>query len=104
MELTIRNYQEYLKQFYSDADDETLFMKLIEEVGELATALNRKHKIKNGEFSKQNLGEEIIDVIYFASAIAVSNNIDLEKTLLAKDKEGSIRYKRNTCLEEYLKQ
>ena len=103
MELTLKNYQEYLKMYYKNANDRDLFMKLSEEIGELAIALNRKYGLKTGDFSKENLGEELVDIIYFAFAIATSNDIDLEKALLSKDKEGSIRYNRPTNLEEFLK-
>lgn len=103
MEITINKYQEYLKLFYKDANDRDLFNKLIEEIGELAVALNKKYGLKKGEFDINNLGDELVDVLYFTTAIAVANNIDLQKVLIKKDKEGSIRYNRGTNLEEYIK-
>lgn len=103
MEITLNKYQEYMKLLYESSNDRDLFNKLIEEIGELAVALNRKYGLKKGEFDKVNLGEELIDIIHFATAIAVVNNIDLQKVLIAKDKEGAERYNRPTNLEEYLK-
>ena len=102
MQIELNKYQKYMQLFYKNANDRELFQKLIEEVGELAAALNKKYNLKNGEFSLINLGEELIDIIYFAVAIGVANNIDLEKALLEKDEEGSKRYNRNTDLKTFL--
>ena len=55
---------------------------LTEEVGELARVMSRKYgeqSFKEGE--KENLGDEIADVIWVLVAIANQTGVDLEKAI-----------------------
>ena len=78
-----------------------MFMKLVEEIGEVAEALNKSdgRKADDGESS---LAEELADVIHYTIAIAAMNDIDLEATIIEKDKSASIRYGQSPNLDEYL--
>ncbi|WP_323610497.1 hypothetical protein LLS04_04490 [Erysipelothrix enhydrae] len=50
MEITITELQEYLKNHYqNDGVDQSLFMKLVEEMGEVAEVLNKKAGRKSSD-------------------------------------------------------
>ena len=101
--VNIYDYQNYLKQKYEDASHtQALFMKLVEEIGEVAEAINKKtgRKYDDGESS---LADELVDVVHYAIAIAAVNDIDFEKSLLEKDKQASQKYKQTPNLQSFIK-
>ena len=105
MKVTIEALENYLKHTYKDPKHEqSLFMKLVEEMGELAEVLNKKAgRKKTDETDLQaQLGNEIADVIHYAVAIAALNGIDLNDALLEKDKEASVKYNHARNLEQFL--
>jgi len=99
-DLSIKNYQDYLKSVYQfHKGDQGLFIKLVEEVGEVAQVLN----IQNGRKSSvinptEALAEELSDIIHYSIAIAAINNIDLESAILEKDEKASLKYGRTNNL------
>lgn len=56
-------------------------VKLAEEVGEVAECMVKSHK------TKQDLGEELSDVIIVIAVIALLNDIDLNKVCLRKQEK-----------------
>ncbi len=81
-------------------------MKLVEEIGEVAEVFNKREGRKlssDGENFKEVLGNEIVDVIHYAMAIAVLNNIDLTNAIMEKDKKASIKYNHKINFENFLK-
>lgn len=105
MEVTIKDLEEYLLHHYGeDANDHGLFMKLVEEIGEVAEVLNKRtgRKKATGEDSKLLLAQELADMIHYTVAIAAVNEIDLTETILAKDREASIKYHHDVNLETFL--
>ena len=78
--IAIRDFQDHIRQRYyaNDAARGTpaTFMWLIEEVGELATALH-------GD-DRDNLAEEFADVIAWLCTLANINQIDLEAAIRRK--------------------
>jgi NTP pyrophosphatase (non-canonical NTP hydrolase) len=84
--LTIRAFQDLIRTRYykTDAARGTpgTFMWLMEEVGELATALqnNAPGKSPTPE-ERANLSEEFADVIAWLSTLANINGVDLETAL-----------------------
>ena len=101
-EVTLKDYQEYLSLLYKNDNDQDLFMKVVEEIGEIAVDLNIRNGIKEGEFKEEDLAFEIVDALHFLIAIASINKIDLTAALYKKDHKGAIKYHRNTNLEEFL--
>ena len=79
-------------------------MKLIEEIGEVAEVLNKRdgRKAKENEDLKEQLGNELVDVIHYAFAIAALNNINLNDFIIEKDKKASIKYNHKINLVDYL--
>ena len=103
--LTFRQLQDYLLEHYQQSrTEEGLFMKLVEEVGEVAEVLNGRAGRKEGvQDSNEELAKELADVIHYTVSIAAINDIDLTKTIFEKDKIASIKYKHERDLEGFLK-
>lgn len=78
--LTIRQFQQHISRRYEKVDrrrgsDKTFFW-LIEEIGELATALRGT--------DRANLEEEFADVIAWLCTLANINDIDLASAITTK--------------------
>ena len=68
------------------------FMRLVEEVGELAEAMRKALRPKNEGEIKETIDEEVWDIIYYALAIANCYEIDLEKVIPIKEKLNNERH------------
>ena len=105
MNITIKEYQDYLYDHYKDGGiDQSLFMKLVEEIGEVAEVLNKKagRKASKDEDLNNELGGELADAIHYALAIASLNGIDMNKVIIEKDKIASVKYHHCTNLENFV--
>lgn len=105
MKITVRDYEDYLYDHYKDHGiDSSLFMKLVEEVGEVAEVLNKRdgRKASDGQDFKDQLANELVDVIHYAFAIASLNKIDLNEAILEKDRQASIKYHHRVNLEQFV--
>ena len=105
MKLSITDYEDYLYDHYkSNGIDTSLFMKLVEEVGEVAEVLNKRdgRKVSDSEDLNSKLANELVDVIHYAFAIASLNQIDLNDALLEKDKKAALKYHHERNLEQFL--
>ena len=104
-DLTFRQLQDYLLEHYQQSrTEEGLFIKLVEEVGEVAEVLNGRSGRKEGvKDSNEELAKELADIIHYTVAIAAINDIDLTKTIFEKDKKASIKYQHKQDLEGFLK-
>ena len=105
MNITIDTYEQYLHQRYSGwTNEQGLFLKLVEELGEVAEIINMRagSKKSNGADLQTELGTELADMIHYIVAIAAINNIDLTKIMLEKDKKASAKYRHDTHLEAFL--
>ncbi|MBA2795713.1 MazG nucleotide pyrophosphohydrolase domain-containing protein [Streptococcus porcinus] len=96
--LTFKNYTEYLSEVYlNHKGDMRLFLKLIEEIGEVAEVMHAGSKR-----NKKELGNELADVIHYTLAIASINGIDIETVILNKDRDASLKYGRENNLTNYI--
>ena len=104
-DLTFRQLQDYLLEHYQQfRTEEGLFMKLVEEVGEVAEVLNGRSGRKEGvQDSNEELAKELADVIHYTVASAAINRINLTKTIFEKDKTAAIKYQHERDLEGFLK-
>ena len=105
MKVSIKDYEEYLYETYKNHGiDSCLFMKLVEEIGEVAEVLNKRdgRKANDNEDLKTQLANELVDVIHYAFAIAALNNIDLNDAIIEKDKKASIKYNHKVNLVNFL--
>ena len=106
MEITINGLESYLARNYGGrANEQSMFMKLVEEMGEVAEVLNKRsgRKFTEGENLDLELGRELADVIHYAVAIAAVTGLDLNAIMLEKDKAASVKYHHDINLEEFLK-
>ena len=106
MNITIEALQAYLSDRYTGlANEQGMFMKLVEEMGEVAEVLNKRAGRKNtdGCDLQEELGTELADMLHYIVAIAAINNIDLTNTIIRKDKRTSIKYNHNTNLEDFIR-
>ena len=105
MKVSIADYEAYLYDHYKNHGiDSSLFMKLVQEVGEVAEVLNKRdgRKASDREDLQAQLANELVDVIHYAVAIAALNHIDLNDVMLEKDKKASIKYHHERNLEQFL--
>lgn len=105
MDITIKELEAYLLDHYrQDGIDESLFMKLVEEIGEVAEVLNKKagRKASGNEDLKAQLGNELADVIHYAMAIAALNDLDMNQIILDKDKLAAAKYRHRMNLEQFM--
>ena len=107
MQVTIEALQAYLHRHYGGwAEEQGLFMKLVEEMGEIAEILNRRSGRKaagNADLDAE-LGRELADLIHYAVAIAAVNGLDLNQIILDKDRQASVKYHREVNLEQFLRE
>lgn len=109
MKITIEELEAYLYDHYkSGGIDQSLFMKLVEEIGEVAEVLNKKagRKASGAGESREDLqaalGNELADVIHYAIAIAALNGLDMNEIILRKDKTASVKYHHRTNLKQFV--
>ena len=105
MNVTIDDLQNYLKCHYGGrANEQGMFMKLVEELGEVAEVLNRRagRKAVDGDDLQEHLGEELADMIHYIVAIAAINDIDLTRIMIEKDKKAAVKYNHAINLEEFI--
>ena len=105
MDVTFEELQAYLYHNYGGRGHETgMFMKLVEEIGEVAEVLNMRsgRKAENQEDLQAQLANELVDVIHYAFAIASLNQIDLNDAILEKDKKAAIKYHHERDLERFM--
>ncbi|MDR0946581.1 MAG: hypothetical protein LBM87_02385 [Ruminococcus sp.] len=79
------------KDFHSDLADK-YFLKLAEEVGELARAMRKNLRPTEPTQIKETIEEELWDVIYYALAIANVYGIDLEDVIAKKEAINREKY------------
>lgn len=105
MDITIETLQAYLYDRYSGwTNEQGLFMKLVEETGEVAEVLNKRSGRKSSDEKdlQAQLGTELADMIHYIVAIAAINNINLNDMIIQKDKTASAKYHHETNLETFI--
>jgi len=105
MEITVSQLEAYLQDRYVGwTTEQGLFMKLVEEMGEIAEVLNKRSgaKAAGSEDLQSELGKELADLIHYAVAIAAINHIDLTSTMFAKDRVASLKYHHDNNLETFI--
>ena len=105
MNISIDELRTYLADRYCGwATEQSLFMKLVEEIGEVAEVLNKRagRKASDENDLQEQLGIELADMIHYIVAIAAINDIDLTTRMIEKDKKASIKYHHAINLETFL--
>ncbi len=97
MSLTIKKMQKYLEEKYNRTKPEEIkntqryFLKLIEEVGELAEVIRKNQRMTDDNI-KGTIEEELSDVLYYVLMIANTYDIDLESCFRLKEELNRKRY------------
>ena len=105
MNLSIQDLQAYLFDHYGGrATEQGMFMKLVEEMGEVAEVLNKRAGRKSSDENdlQEQLGVELADMLHYLVAIAAINNIDLASIVVEKDRSASVKYNHKINLETFL--
>ena len=105
MDITIEDLQSYLKGHYEGrATEQSMFMKLVEEIGEVAEVLNKRagRKASEEDDLQEQLGIELADMLHYIVAIAAINKIDLTRIIVEKDRKASVKYHHTVNLESFL--
>ena len=105
MNITIEALQAYLSDRYGGwANEQGLFMKLVEEIGVVAEVLNKRAGRKSSDERdlQEELGTELADMLHYIVAIAAINKIDLNAIILRKDRAASLKYHHDINLETFL--
>lgn len=97
---TIRYLQNYIRDKDNSASREHYFMKLSEEVGELARAMRKDAVRQPGADVKNTIDEELWDVIYYAITLANCYDVDLEKAIRDKEELNRVKYNTPFSFEE----
>ena len=98
---TIKYLQTFIRE--KDYHPELLkdyFLKLSEEVGELALAIRKNLKAPDAEHIIGTIDEELWDVMYYALAIANLYDIDMEQVIKTKAEMNQSRYPSVVKFEE----
>ena len=98
---TLKYLQNYIKsKDYKPESIKDYFLKLSEEVGELANAIRKNQLKKEGESIKGTINEELWDVIYYALALANCYDIDIESAIKEKEDINNAKYNTGVVFEE----
>jgi NTP pyrophosphatase (non-canonical NTP hydrolase) len=71
---------------------ETTFIHLTEEIGEIARVIYKEKIKNNGNINKENLSDEIADVLILTITLGHLEEIDFEEALKKKIKKLKERY------------
>lgn len=107
MQVTIEALEAYLHHQYGGwANEQSLFMKLVEEIGEVAEVLNKRtgRKFDGGANLDAELGKELADMIHYTVAIAAVSGLDLNSIIIEKDRQASVKYHHDIDLETFIKE
>jgi NTP pyrophosphatase (non-canonical NTP hydrolase) len=89
--MTLREFQALIRRMYHDKDAargvEGTFMWLVEEIGELSTALREHAAGEQGPEHHRELAREFADVLAWLATIANVAEVDLEDAV--RDKYGA---------------
>lgn len=97
--LTLTGFQAWIHERYFATDSArgtpATFLWFVEELGELATALQNGADPEAGPEARANLAEEFADVLAWLCTLANINGVDLEAAVRAKylAGEGPVGYK-----------
>ena len=103
--ISIDVLEQYLRERYGGwGNEQGLFLKLVEELGEVAEVINMRAGSKQATESDltRELGVELADMLHYVVAIAAINGIDLSSVILEKDERASVKYHHAVNLKTFI--
>lgn len=98
--ISISYLQQYIKNKDHDPDKKLVyFLKLSEEVGELARVILENPPSASEDQIKGTIEEEIWDILYYLITIANCYDIDIEKWIPVKEELNNRRYNPGVVFE-----
>jgi len=98
--ITIAYLQEYIRsKDHRPALKELYFMRLAEEVGELARAMRKNLRPGAPGQVVNTIDEELWDIMYYALAIANLYDIDLEEVIRAKEAINNVKHQNTVTFD-----
>ncbi len=91
--MKLEELQEYIKSFDNNGNIDGYFKKLIEEVGELSSAMRKENLMVDNNI-KGTIQEELADVLYYTVCLANKYDISLTDCFKMKDELNKIKYNR----------
>ena len=92
-DLTLKQFQSILKEKdYKPELKQAYFLKLIEEIGELAEVLRKDKRLADQSTIKETIEEELYDVFYYVTCLANVYDIDLENCHQLKEAINKEKY------------
>ncbi len=91
--MTLGELQAYIKaKDFKPELKQGYFLKLVEEVGELAEMIRKERRLADTGEIKGTIDEELYDVIYYAVALANVYGVDLEEAFRLKEAVNAQKY------------
>lgn len=91
--ITVKYLQDYIKSKDFRPDETSVYyMKLSEEMGELARAMRRDLRPTGASPLKETIDEELWDIMYYVIALANCYGVDLERVIPAKEALNNRKY------------
>ncbi|MFK7691890.1 MazG nucleotide pyrophosphohydrolase domain-containing protein [Paenibacillus sp. HJGM_3] len=92
--ITLNGLQSHIKQTdYRPEHRMRYYLKLVEEVGELAEVIRKDARLEKNEGRiKGTIEEELCDVLYYVAALANVYDIDLEACFEQKDAINKVKW------------
>ncbi len=78
--------EEYNKKHNLNHNKDTIFLHLVEEVGELAKEMNHEKSNWRADFNREKFEHELIDVLYQILILAKDYDVNLEEVFKRKIK------------------
>ncbi|MGI6315093.1 MAG: MazG nucleotide pyrophosphohydrolase domain-containing protein [Christensenellales bacterium] len=94
-DITIREFQDYIRSKDNRTElADRYFIKLTEEVGELAEAVLRDRHLGEAEVAEKRgtIEEEIYDVLYYLTVLANLHHVDLTRAAYLKEQFNQQRF------------
>lgn len=92
-DLTLRQLQSILKEKdFKPELKQVYFLKLIEEIGELAEVMRKDKRLIHQNTIKGTIEEELYDVLYYIVCLANVYGIDLEECYHLKEAINKEKY------------
>lgn len=91
--ITLQELQKYIREKdHKPGQTQAYFLKLVEEVGELAEVVRKGKQMDETRLIKGTIDEELYDVLYYVLALANLYGVDMEEACRLKEEINREKY------------